>query len=49
MQKTNESIRSIEEHIDAIRNEIFANFCKDINIPDISYYEKNNLWYVKIF
>ncbi|XP_018350215.1 PREDICTED: structural maintenance of chromosomes protein 1A-like [Trachymyrmex septentrionalis] len=27
----------------ALNNEIFADFCNNINVPDISYYEKNNL------
>ncbi|KAL0128334.1 hypothetical protein PUN28_003545 [Cardiocondyla obscurior] len=37
------NIKKVENNINAIKNEIFVEFCKDINVPDIEYYEKNNL------
>lgn len=48
IQKQVRKTKSMEKHINAIKNEIFVDFCKTINVPDISYYEKNNLRY-KIF
>ncbi|KAG5331244.1 SMC1A protein, partial [Acromyrmex charruanus] len=43
MQKRNEEIKNVEKYINSIKNEIFVDFCNDINVPDVSYYEKNNL------
>jgi len=45
IQKRDKKIKSLEKHINAIKDEIFVDFCRDINVPDISYYEKNNLRY----
>ncbi|XP_028048496.1 structural maintenance of chromosomes protein 1A [Monomorium pharaonis] len=43
MQKRDEEIKNTKKHINAIKDAIFVDFCKDINVPDISYYEENNL------
>ncbi|XP_011645211.2 structural maintenance of chromosomes protein 1A-like [Pogonomyrmex barbatus] len=51
IKDTENKIVRIHEELDALdrellglnKDEIFVDFCKDINIPDISYYEKNNL------
>ena len=45
MQKRNEEIKNMEKYINSIKNEIFVDFCNDINVPDVNYYEKNNLRY----
>lgn len=37
----------MQKHVCLIENEVFADFCRDIGVPDISYYEKNNLRYYK--
>ncbi|XP_018301786.1 structural maintenance of chromosomes protein 1A-like [Mycetomoellerius zeteki] len=48
-QKENKSVE-IQKELDmidgeknALNNEIFVDFCNDINVPDISYYENNDL------
>ncbi|XP_011704616.1 PREDICTED: structural maintenance of chromosomes protein 1A-like [Wasmannia auropunctata] len=43
MQERSEKVTSVERNVNAIKNNIFVDFCNDINVPDISYYEKNNL------
>lgn len=43
MRVTDKEIKDAEERIDAIEIKIFHDFCRDINVPDITYYEKNNL------
>ncbi|KYM93308.1 Collagen alpha-2(I) chain [Atta colombica] len=43
MQKRNKEIKNMEKYINSIKNEIFVDFCNDINVPDVNYYEKNNL------
>lgn len=45
IQKIDKEIENEKNDIDKIKNEIFMDFCKDNNLPDISYYE-NNVWYV---
>lgn len=45
MQKKDEKIKTIEENINEIKNRIFVDFCKEVNVPNITYYEQN-LWYV---
>lgn len=45
MQERNEEVKNLKICINEEKNKIFANFCNDINVPDISYYEKNNLRY----
>lgn len=45
MQKLDKNIDSIQENIDAIEHEIFADFCNDNDISHISTYE-NQLQYV---
>lgn len=48
IQKQNNDIKKIEKHINAIKDDIFIDFCEAIKVPNISYYEENNLRY-KIF
>lgn len=43
IQKQVRKITEIEKHVDIIKNEIFVDFCKAIDMPNINYYEKNNL------
>lgn len=43
IQKQVTNITKMEKHVNAIKDEIFVDFCKSINVPNISYYEKNNL------
>ncbi|XP_011872803.1 PREDICTED: structural maintenance of chromosomes protein 1A-like [Vollenhovia emeryi] len=43
VQNRDKDIKNQEKHVNAIKDQIFVNFCKDINVPNISYYEKNNL------
>lgn len=45
MQKRNKEVKNLKICINEEKNKIFVNFCNDINVPDISYYEKNNLRY----
>jgi len=45
IQERDKQIKNIEKYVKTIKDKIFVNFCKDINVPDISYYEKNNLRY----
>jgi len=45
MQEKDEKIKDVKKHISMIEDDIFAHFCKDINVPNINYYEKNNLRY----
>lgn len=45
MQIKDEMIKNIEKNIDEIKNHIFIDFCKEVNVPNITYYEQN-LWYV---
>lgn len=49
IEKRVKESKSIEKHINEIKNKIFYNFCKDINVPNISYYEKNNLRYKNFY
>lgn len=46
IEKRDRKIKSMEKQVNAIKDKIFVDFCKDINVPDIRYYEKNNLRYV---
>lgn len=46
MQKRDKKTKNTEKHVNAIKDDIFVDFCKDINVPDIRYYEKNNWRYV---
>lgn len=48
MQARNEKLENVKRHVSAIENSVFADFCRNINVPDIGYYEKNHLWY-KLF
>ncbi|XP_050460763.1 structural maintenance of chromosomes protein 1A-like isoform X1 [Cataglyphis hispanica] len=41
MQIKDEMIKNIEKNIDEIKNHIFIDFCKEINVPNITYYEQN--------
>ncbi|TGZ53900.1 Collagen alpha-2(I) chain [Temnothorax longispinosus] len=43
IKKRVEKTKSMEKQVNAIKDKIFVDFCKDINVPDIDYYEKNNL------
>ncbi|XP_039303602.1 structural maintenance of chromosomes protein 1A isoform X2 [Solenopsis invicta] len=43
IQKRDKRIEKIKKRINAIKDVIFVDFCKDINVPNISYYEENNL------
>lgn len=43
MQKRDKKTKNTEKHVNAIKDDIFVDFCKDINVPDIRYYEKN-IW-----
>ncbi|RLU19349.1 hypothetical protein DMN91_007906 [Ooceraea biroi] len=43
VEENDEEIGDMKRHISAVEDDIFANFCKDINVPNISYYEKTNL------
>ncbi|XP_024889323.1 structural maintenance of chromosomes protein 1A-like isoform X2 [Temnothorax curvispinosus] len=43
IKKRVEKTKSMEKQVNAIKDKIFVDFCKNINVPDIDYYEKNNL------
>ncbi|XP_025156761.1 structural maintenance of chromosomes protein 1A-like isoform X2 [Harpegnathos saltator] len=43
MRARDKEIENVKRHISVVENSIFADFCKDINVPDISYYG-NHLW-----
>lgn len=45
IQKGEKKIKNMEKHVKAVKAKVFVEFCKDINVPDIDYYEKNNLRY----
>lgn len=45
IQKQIKNTRKMKKHINAIKDEIFVDFCTAINVPNISYYEENNLRY----
>lgn len=45
MQIRDEKLGNVQRHVFVIENKVFADFCRDINVPDINYYEKNHLWY----
>lgn len=45
MQERDKTIKTMENNINEIKNKVFVNFCKEVNVPDITYYEKS-LWYV---
>lgn len=46
MQKRDKQTKSLEKYVNAIKDDTFVDFCKDINVPNIRYYEQNNLRYV---
>ncbi|XP_020277479.1 structural maintenance of chromosomes protein 1A-like [Pseudomyrmex gracilis] len=47
IQEKDEQIGELQKRVRLIENEVFADFCRDIDVPDIDYYEKNNLRYYK--
>lgn len=46
MKTKDEELENIKGDASAIEDIVFVDFCRDINLPDIRYYEKNHLWYL---